>query len=311
MKGCLMQLHGIRFALLFFSLMSPLLLHAESKDILFIRHGQSSHNLMMAKKRKLQKLKSVIFSRKKIKDANLTQNGILEALRLRSYLSESLSSEDPKLKFVAETMLDPRDDVLVLSSNLRRAVNTGLLVLYGDDRDKDLSLKSQQPIYPIYVSSLLQEWGVPKAIPDVKPYSKSFFQKGQLINESLQSSLGSFAGQLQNFLKIFPNDRDISPEGHLRRGEGNTKPLKEKYVDFLDNIVFGTQSNEALQLTKKQTFIVFGHGRWLKGFVNFIKTEYQPKLGIVPNGSLTHLRVKKQGDGSYRLVSQEFYQALN
>ncbi|MFK7825713.1 MAG: hypothetical protein AB8G05_16290 [Oligoflexales bacterium] len=307
-----MQLHGFRCGLLFlfFSFASALFGQTKSKDILFIRHGQSTYNQMMEQKHKLQKLKKIAFSRKKIKDANLTQNGIVEALKLRSCLLESLGSEDVNLKFIAKALLEPRADVMVLSSNLRRAVNTGLLVLYGDDRDKEIPLKRKQPIYPIYVSSLLQEWGVPQAVPDVMPHSKNFFKHGQLISSAVQSSLGSFTGNLEKYLKIFPKDREISTEGQLRRGKGNTKRLKDKYNGFLQNIVFADSQEVNLDLSKKQVIVVFGHGRWLKGFVNFFSDSGEAKMGIAPNASLTHMKLEKHDNGKYRLSYLESYTAL-
>ena len=283
---------------------------AEVKDILFVRHGQSSFNQMMEHKRGLQKLKSLTFSRNKIKDANLTQTGIVEALRLRSHLLDAVDSEDETIQFIAKSLLEPRDDVLVLASNLRRAVNTGLLVLYGDDRDHEAPKNGHDVVYPVYISSLLQEWGVPQAVPDVQPFSKNFFEQGQLINEPIESSLGSFADDLHKYLHIYPDDSEISVDGRLRSGTGNTKPLKDKYAAFLQSIVFNDSDVEGLDVASKKVFVVFGHGRWLKGFVNFIKEPDDPKMGIVSNASLTHMKVEKQEDGSFHLLSRECYRSL-
>lgn len=298
-----MQLHGFVCGLIiiFCNLLPVSRVFGQTKDILFIRHGQSSFNQMMEQKRGLQKLKGLTVSRHRIKDANLTQTGIVEALQLRQTLLEHLNGADEKLRFIAESVLEPNDSVLLLTSNLRRAVNTGLLVLYGDDREKTGVTDNQSKIYPLYISSILQEWGVPYAIPDVRPYSKDFFKHDQLIDHSVKSSLGSFKGRLEQVLQIFPGDMQISPNGYLRKGTGNTRALNKKYKDFLENIVFSEHKDQRINLENKQTIVVFGHGRWLKGFVNYLKAATDPKMIIAPNASLTHMKIKKQAKG-YSLV---------
>ncbi|NRA46617.1 MAG: hypothetical protein HRU09_16840, partial [Oligoflexales bacterium] len=77
-----------------------------------------------------------------------------------------------------------------------------------------------------------------------------------------------------------------------------------------ENIIFAEQAGEGLNIAQKKVFVVFGHGRWLKGFVNFVRSPEDPKMGIVSNASLTHIKIEKQEDGSFRLVSRESYRSL-
>ena len=291
----------------FFMLMAGLYLaahsYAQTKEFIFVRHGESYMNAVYHSN-PVNIIYRLSRDREFLKDANLNATGINQALQLHESLVNHAKNEQATLYNIANKILYPNDSVLFLSSNLRRAANTGLIVRYGFSNPLE-------NFKPFHIVSALQERFLSSVFVDTIPHTASGSHLERLFQEGVPESLKVFEPiQEELFTTHWNNcgsgiqDNPDACGGHYN---GDSRNTKIKVKDVLD-LAFFDGSQFGVNIAERNTIVIFGHSLWLQQMLEFLEanTEYRQPWKLIPNCGIFHMQIENNGS-EYFLKSSNLY----
>ena len=280
-------------------------LRAQTKELIFIRHGESYMNEVYHSN-PVNIIYRLTRDRAFLKDANINSNGIDQALRLHEALKEQANNEHSQLYSIANNILNPEESVMFLSSNLRRAANTGLIVRYGFVQPSQLS-------HPLHIVSALQERFLSRVFVDTIPHTKSGSHLERLFQDGVPEGLKVFEPIQEDLFSTYWNycGSGIHDNPELCAGNyyGDARNMDVKVRDVLD-LIFFEGSQNGIDLSKRKTIVIFGHSLWLQQMLEFLDadSEYRQPWRLIPNCGVFHMKIENQGT-QYFLKHSKLYQS--
>ncbi|MFK7826777.1 MAG: hypothetical protein AB8G05_21725 [Oligoflexales bacterium] len=277
--------------------------NARSKELIFIRHGESHMNAVYHSN-PINILYRLTRDRDFLKDANLNTNGIKQALNLHESLMNHYANGQSKLHAVAKKILYPDNSVMFLSSNLRRAANTGLIVRY--------SFSDPLEFYkPLHIVSALQERYLSRVFVDTIPLTERGSHLDRLFEEGMPEAMKVFEPIQEDLFTTHWNNcgsgMQANPSECGGQYYGDSRKTQVKVKDVLD-LAFFDGSQYGVNISDQDTIVIFGHSLWLQQMLEFLNadTEFRHPWKLIPNCGLFHMQIENHGT-EYFLKSSQLY----
>lgn len=279
-------------------------LQGQTKEIIFIRHGESHMNAVYHSN-PWNIIYRLSADREFLRDSNLNENGVEQALNLHDALISHARDAHSDLYSIANKILYPNDSVLFLTSNLRRAANTGLLVRYGLSVPGSLS-------NPLHIVSALQERFISPVFVDGIPWTAAGQHLDRLFEQGIPDDLKDFEPIQSDLFTTHWNlcGSGIQPYPQACGGNhyGDIRPIKERVKSVLD-LIFSQSNQFGVDLSLQNTVVIFGHSLWLQQLLDILTADndYRNIWNLVPNCSLFKLEIENQGR-QYVLRNSKLYE---